>query len=62
MLRRYFGRRSDLGVWRFVGTKILQPQNPFEPPSPRKPQRWFVLLLIIALAFTGALLYFNSSE
>jgi hypothetical protein len=58
MLRRYFGRRSDLGVWRFVEAKILQPQNPFGPRS-GKPQRWFVLVLMTVSVVIAAFLYFS---
>jgi hypothetical protein len=62
MLRRYLRSRSDLGFWNALGARLLKPQNPFEPPSVRKPQKWFVLFVIIASALTGAFLFFNFSN
>ena len=60
MLRRHLGSRSDLGFWKAVEAKILEPQNPFESPTRRKPQRWFVLFLIVSAAAIAAFVYFNS--
>jgi hypothetical protein len=62
MLRQYLQSRSDLGLWKAISVKILQPQSPFGPGSARKPQRWFVLLLTITMALIGAFVYFNFSN
>jgi hypothetical protein len=60
MLRRHLRGRSDLGFWKAVEAKILEPQNPFGPPTRRKTQRWFVLFLIVWSAAIVAFVYFNS--
>jgi len=59
MLRRYIRSRSDLGVCNAIDAAILKPQNPFDTTSARKPQPWFLLLLISMFALAGALAYFN---
>ena len=59
MLRQYLRSRSDLGLWKAVAAQVLEPKNPFEPESIRKPQQWFVLFSIVSLAAIGAFLYFN---
>lgn len=60
-LRRYLRSRSDLGLWKVLGARILKPQNPFEPQSVRKPKQWFVLFVIIASALASAFVVFFSS-
>jgi hypothetical protein len=59
MLRRYIRSRSDLGVCNAIDAAILEPQNPFEETSARKPQQWFVVFLITVFALLGAFTYFN---
>jgi len=59
MLREYLRSRSDIGVGNAIRAAILEPPNPFETASPRKPQRWFVVLLIILCALLGTFAYFN---
>ena len=59
MLNQYLGNRSDLGLWRVVTTRVMEPKNLFETESRRKPQRWFVLFAIVSLAAIGAFFYFN---
>lgn len=59
MLRQYFHRRSDLGLWNAVATKILEPQNPFGHGERRTPERWFVLFLVSLSAAVIAFVYFN---
>ncbi len=59
MLRRHLRSRSDLGLCNAVRAHILESQNPFEPPSVRKPRLWFVLFLIMSSALIGAFAYFN---
>lgn len=60
MLRRYLRSRSDLGFRKAVTAQIFESRNPFERQSDRKPQRWFVLLVITLLTAIGAFVYFNS--
>ena len=61
MLRQYLSRRSDLGLWNAVAEKILEPKNPFGQGQKerRRPQRWFVLLLVSSFAAVIAFVYFN---
>ena len=59
MLRLCLRRRSDLGFRNAVAAKILEPQNPFGDGERRRPQRWFVLLLVSSFAAAIALAYFN---
>jgi hypothetical protein len=59
LLRQYFRRRSDLGLWKAIQAKFLQPQSPFESRSVRMPQRWFVLFLIVSTVLMAAFIYFN---
>lgn len=61
MLRQWLRRRSDLGLWNAVAAKILEPQNPFGQGERkgRRPQRWFVLLLVSSFAAVIAFVYFN---
>ncbi len=61
-LRGYLRSRADLGICNAVRAKILMPQNPFEALSFRKPQQWFVFLLIIASALAGVIIFFNFSN
>lgn len=59
LLQNYLGSRADLGVWKAVQTTILQPANPFDPASVRRPQRCFVLLLLFTTALIAVFVYFN---
>lgn len=59
MLQRYLSSRSDLGLRNAVATHIFESRNPFERQSVRKPQRWFVLLVITSLIAIGAFVCFN---
>ena len=59
MLRQWLRRRSDLGLWNAVAAKMLEPQNPFGHGERRRPQRWFVLLLVSSFAAVIAFVYFN---
>jgi len=59
MLRECLRRRSDLGLWILVAAKILEPKNPFGDGGRRRPQRWFVLLLVSSFAAVIAFVYFN---
>lgn len=59
MLRDDLRKRSDLGLRRTVAQYLLEPPNPFDPKSVQRPQRWFVLSSIVALAAAGAVVYFN---
>jgi hypothetical protein len=61
-LRVHLQTRSDLGLWKAIGARVLQPQSPFGPGPARKPQQWFVLQLIVTLALIGAFVYFNVSN
>jgi len=61
-LLRYLRSRADLGICNALRAKILVPQNPFEPLSFRRPQQWFVFLLIIASALAGVFIFFNFSN
>jgi hypothetical protein len=59
MLQQCLRRRSDLGLWNAVAEKILEPKNPFGDGGRRRPQRWFVLLLVSSFAAVVAFVYFN---
>ena len=59
MLRQWLRRRSDLGLWNALATKILEAQNPFGHGERRTPERWFVLLLVSLSAAVIAFAYFN---
>ena len=59
MLRHYLRSRSDLGLRNAVAARICESRNPFERQRVRKPQRWFVLLVITSLIAIGAFAYFN---
>lgn len=59
VLEQYLHGRSDLGAWTAISARILEPRNPFEPEPHPRPQRWFVVLLLVAFASTGAFTYFN---
>jgi len=59
MLRDALRKRSDLGLRRTVAHHLLEPLNPFDTNSGRRPQRWFVLSSIVSLAAVGAVVYFN---
>ena len=59
MLRQCLRRRSDLGLWNAEAEKILEPKNPFGDGRRRRPQRWFVLLLVSSFAAVAAFVYFN---
>jgi hypothetical protein len=58
-LRKYLGRRSDLGLWNAIRGIVLQPRRPFQSESVRKPQQWLVLFLIFSATLLGAVVYFN---
>jgi len=59
MLEQHLSKRSDLGIWNAVVTRVLTSRNPFEPESARQPQPWFVLFSTLSLVAIGAFVYFN---
>ena len=59
VLQHYFDGRPDLGFAKAIAAHILEPRSPFETESFPRPQRWFVLLLLIASVSTAAFFYFN---
>ena len=59
MLQHYLHGRADLGFSKAVAAHILEPRSPFETRSSRRPQRWFVLLLLVVSASAPAFAYFN---
>jgi len=59
IIQRYFDGRPDLGFSRAIAAHVLEPRSPFETESFPRPQRWFVLLLLIASASAAAFAYFN---
>ena len=59
MLEKCLHNRPDLGLPKAITIRILEPRNPFEPESIRRPQRWFVLFLLVSFAFVGAFTYFT---
>jgi hypothetical protein len=59
LLRDDLRKRPDLGLRKTVARHLLEPPNPFDPNSGRRPQRWFVLSSIVSLAAVGAVVYFN---
>jgi len=59
MLREYLRNRADLGLWKAVASGVMEPPNPFETKSVRRPRRWFVLFVVVSLASTATFVYFN---
>ena len=59
MLRDDFRERPDFGLRRTTARYLLEPPNPFDPNSIRRPRRWFVLSCIVSLAAVVAVVYFN---
>ena len=59
MLRDDLRKRPALGFRRTVAAHLLEPPNPFDSNSVRRPQRWFVFFSIVSLAAVGAVVYFN---
>jgi hypothetical protein len=59
MLDQHLRNRPDLGLWNAVTTRIMEPRNPFEQKSARKPQRWFVMFMGGLFAAIAAFTYFN---
>lgn len=59
MLQHHLRGRPDLGFWKLVGAKMFEPRNPFDALARPRPQRWFVILLIISSAAVVAFVYFN---
>jgi hypothetical protein len=59
MLEQELRNRSDLGLWEAVRDLVMDPKNPFEPESIRKPRRWFVIFLILGMAAIAVFSYFN---
>jgi hypothetical protein len=59
MLQHYLHGRADLGFSKAIAAHILEPRSPFETESFRRPQRWFVLLLLVVSAAATAFVYFN---
>jgi len=58
-LRDYLNSRSDLGMRKAVLAVALEPANPFEPESPRRPRKAFLLAVFCLLAFLGVFIHFN---
>jgi hypothetical protein len=59
MMEQYLRRRSDLGIWSAVSTRIMTARNSLEQKSVRSPQPWFVLFSSSVLAAIIAFVYFN---
>jgi hypothetical protein len=59
MLDQHLRVRPDLGVWNAVTAQIMEPRNPFNQKSVRKPHRWFVIVLSGLFAAIVAFTYFN---
>ena len=59
MLRDDLQKRPDIGFRGTVADHLLEPLSPFDANSVRRPQRWFVLSLIVSLAAAGSVVYFN---
>jgi hypothetical protein len=58
-LVEYFKSRRDLGLWKAFLNLLLEPQNPFEPKTRRKPRQSFVLAVVVVGLPTAAFVYFN---
>jgi hypothetical protein len=59
LLKESVRNRRDLGLRRAIVDSVLDPENPFEPKTPRKPQKWFVLSCVLLLLTVGCFVYFN---
>jgi hypothetical protein len=58
-LAHYLHERPDLGIRKAIAAHTLEPRNLFESEPHPRPQRWFVLLLLVASASSLAFAYFN---
>jgi len=59
LLRQHLRLRSDLGLWNALTAMIFESHNPFSTEPRRKPQRWFVVLVVNLVAVLAAFAYFN---
>ena len=59
MLEQELSNRSDLGLWMAVRNLVMDPKNPFEPESIRKPRWRFGIFLISGMAAIAVFSYFN---
>ena len=59
MLRQYAGKRPDVGVGKALLNGVLEPASPFDSKGVRSPQRWFVLLSLLAAFMFACFVYFN---
>lgn len=59
VLRQYARKRPDIGVGKALRDGVLEPASPFDSKSVRSPQRWFVLLSLLAIFMFACFVYFN---
>jgi hypothetical protein len=52
-------QRGDTGVRRAVADATLQPRNPFEPATKRRPKIGVALAACLLLALTGIFVFFS---
>ncbi len=57
--RRRFAQTPDAGVLKRLANPVLEPPNPFNPNSRRRPRQEAVILGALLLAVVGLALYFN---
>ena len=58
-LKDYLRGRPELGMGKAILHVVLEPPNPFEPETRRRPRKEFVLAALWLVALAGVFMYFN---
>ena len=58
-LKDYLRDRPELGLDKAIFDAVLEPPNPFEPETRRRPRKEFVLATLWLAALAGVFMYFN---
>ena len=59
LLGKYLSERSDIGTWKGLLDRVLEPSSPFDSKSIRSLKRWFVLSIILTTSALVLFVYFN---
>lgn len=58
-LQQYMHQRRDIGISKGLSDLVLESSSPFDSESKRLPERWFILLSLLAASALSCLVYFN---
>ncbi len=58
-LNDYLRGRPELGLGTAILHVVLEPPNPFEPETRRRPRKEFVLAALWLVTLAGVFIYFN---